>query len=72
VCALGYYSNTHYVQSSTYGHVISVLFPCHSKISSSILDPRLFETVVTEFVGSLISDTSCSCKNLEVKYEDNT
>jgi len=72
VCAMEDFVSFPYYESSIYRHLTWALFPCHSKISSSIRDLRLFKTEVTEFVGSLITDTPCCCKNLEVKYEDNT
>ena len=65
-------SSSHNAQPSTYRNVNWALFSCHSKISPSFRDPRLFETIVAEFVRGFVPYTPGDCKNLEVKYEDNT
>jgi len=72
VCASEGCGSSHYAQPSTCRHVTWTLFSCHSKINSSFRDPRLFETIVTEFVRGFVPYTPGNCKNLEVKYEDNT
>ena len=72
MCAIEDCVSSYYVEPSIHRHVNRALFSCHSKISSSFRGHGLFETIVTEFVGSLVPDTPGSCKDLEVKYEHNT
>jgi len=72
VCAIEDCVSSHHAQPSICRHVNWTLFSSHSKISSSFRDPRLFETIVTEFIRGFVPYRPGDCKNLEVKYEDNT
>ena len=64
--------SSHDAQASICRDVKWTLFSCHSKISCSFPDPRLFETIATEFVRGFVPYTQGDCRNPEVKYEDNT
>jgi len=54
VCVSESCGSYHNVQRSTYRHVNSALFSCHSKTNPSFLDPGLFKKAVAQFIGLLL------------------